>query len=561
MTSIATEPQTLSDVLKQVREAVTVYFTSTIWLVADINRVTPGKHMYLELAEYDANTQKPLAKAKAVIWSYRRNIIENFRKATGEDLAVHMKVLILVQPIFAPEHGLTLEIHDISPEFSEGLMKVKVTQIIEQLTQKQLIDNQKALRSPFDFHRIALLAPKNAAGLEDFFKILEPVTTTNMLEVSTFHATFEGVTATQTLVDALLQIAKILRDQPEAYDAVVMVRGGGDSTGLKYLNDMAVAEQVCLMPVPVLTGIGHERDTTVIDLVANRALPTPSAVASHIHDTIKGNARIVWTDFRTIKQRLTAKVNEMESHIQHLQLLGKRGHEMATSTHHRRLESFNTQIASALQQKASRGDAVVHELGKGSQLATHAFLNQRIKALEPLWGASFTAMTDCVRRHTKTTTAAFFDICNRLSEWVSHKAPDLFDFQARLQHELLCSTDERYRALSRNRYSLFEIQTQRTTQLRDDLEATQSRIKSAQQTRPLFHHQQIERYRQSLQDRLFENLSYQLDDLSQLQIRLEKAQQKLRTQQHTRKQRRVIVVMALVIATMLALIAVLLWSR
>lgn len=280
----------LAALLFEVSEAVRRTLPDSRWCLAEVASCRTNAHSghtYLELVEHDGNGRE-VAKASGRIWAGSSRMLKNFEKMAGEPLGAGMKILFLAQAEFSIQYGFGLTIQDIDPSWTLGEMERKVREIRLALQEAGIYAKNAQLPQARDFASVLLLAPEGAAGLGDFETEIEPLERLGLCRFEKVHAVFEGAGAAASLGRALGEIAK--RAQTGAYDAVAMIRGGGATTSLNWLNEMDLAKKICLMPIPVLTGIGHERDSTILDEVANETFDTPSKVAAGIVSRIAQNA-------------------------------------------------------------------------------------------------------------------------------------------------------------------------------------------------------------------------------------------------------------------------------
>jgi exodeoxyribonuclease VII large subunit len=189
---------------------------------------------------------------------------------------------------FDPLYGLDLIIEDVDPSYTLGDLAAKLARVRQSLQQSGLYHRNRQLPTPAEFIRVAVLSPETSAGLGDFRREADRLQMARLCEFQLFAATFQGIDAPSSIQNALLQALTVHQRNP--FDAIVVIRGGGSVTDLAWLNDLELAALICQSPIPVFTGIGHERDNTILDEVAHTRFDTPSKVALHIGSTIKDNA-------------------------------------------------------------------------------------------------------------------------------------------------------------------------------------------------------------------------------------------------------------------------------
>ncbi|AGA28215.1 exodeoxyribonuclease VII large subunit [Singulisphaera acidiphila] len=290
--SVAEESEkgiSLTDLLSQVRGAIEERMPEAVWVRAEISELS-GKNGNLYPKLTQRNEQGDiLAQSKSVIWRSRAGAIhQKFMEATGEGLKPDIKILCLVKVRFDPLFGLDLIIEDVDPSYTVGDLAAKLARIREWLVREDLYGRNQGLPAPVEFVRVAVISPESSAGLGDFRRETDRLHQAGLCEFLFFGATFQGVNAPSSIRTAINEALAAHRQRP--FDVLVIIRGGGSVTDLAWLNDLELARLVCLASIPVLTGIGHERDSTILDEVAHRRFDTPSKVALFIAATIRDNA-------------------------------------------------------------------------------------------------------------------------------------------------------------------------------------------------------------------------------------------------------------------------------
>lgn len=262
------------------------------WVVFEVSAIsgsaksTDGGHLYLELIEKGSDGAIK-AKAKAAIWQGRKKaILQKFESLTGTYIQQGQKILAKLKAGFKPDFGtITFTIEDLDPSFTLGESELQLRQLRERLNNEKIysLNSQKPL--PHIYERIAVISPSNGAGLGDFKTISSRLHKHGLVEVDYYSATFQGADSKPSLKKAFLDVFYAMESGVH-YDALIFIRGGGDTTGLNELNNYLLACLICRFPIPVIVGIGHERDNTICDEIAALRLPTPSLVATHIRDTV-----------------------------------------------------------------------------------------------------------------------------------------------------------------------------------------------------------------------------------------------------------------------------------
>ena len=249
------------------------------WVVAETTDVRINQHCYLQLLEKNPKTGATVAKIKAIIWGNQfRFLNAQFKQVTGRDIGNDMKIMVCLSVNYSPQYGLTVVINDINPEFTLGDMERQRQEILNRLTQEGIIGQNKTVPVPPVLQRIAIVSAASAAGYGDFMKQLTDNKYGVCFYPCLFQATMQGVKTVPTVLAAL---DKVEQNQ-HLFDCVVIIRGGGGTEELNSFDNYDLARRVATFPLPVIVGIGHERDITVLDYVAGIRVKTPTAAAEHI---------------------------------------------------------------------------------------------------------------------------------------------------------------------------------------------------------------------------------------------------------------------------------------
>ncbi|MDH3710995.1 MAG: exodeoxyribonuclease VII large subunit [Cyclobacteriaceae bacterium] len=249
------------------------------WAVAEISelRVAPKGHCYLELVEKDG--EHLTAKIRANIWAYDyRNLSNFFHNVTGKKLQPGMKILAKVKVEFHEVFGMSLHIRDLDPNFTLGERARQRQLVVERLTREDLLGRNKQLALPLVPQRIAVISAETAAGYGDFMHQLVQNQWGYHFQVKLFKSVMQGTEAVSSINSSLEKIYQ----QADEFDLLVIIRGGGSQVDLDCFDHYELTAMVARSPLPVVTGIGHERDQTVLDLVAHTRLKTPTAVAEFL---------------------------------------------------------------------------------------------------------------------------------------------------------------------------------------------------------------------------------------------------------------------------------------
>lgn len=311
----------LSRLLQGVASAVAQAFSQGVWTLVEVVEARVRGHVYLELSERDGSGQ-PIAKARGVIWSATADrILPQFEKATGAVLGAGIKLRVLAQPVFHAQYGFSVQIEAIDPEYTLGDLEARKREIRERLQREGVFDNNKRLPPPWDYRCVLVVAPQDAAGLGDFKKESLRLERFGVCRFVYAHSRFQGEGAAREIVTAVVQALEgFPKETPP--DAIVVIRGGGAVNDLAWLNDYDLARFICDQNIPVLTGIGHERDNTLADEVAHLRFDTPSKVIAGIEHHILQRTReaqmaaeAVFTAVGRLAQRIRAEVDRCESQV------------------------------------------------------------------------------------------------------------------------------------------------------------------------------------------------------------------------------------------------------
>ena len=271
----------LFDLNNRVRRVLKDQFAEPLWITAEIASVLENRsgHCYLELVDKCEEEENPVAVAKGTIWAFTYRMLKPyFETTTGRRLEKGMKVLIQAEVVFHELYGFSLNIKDIDPTFTIGDIERTRREIIEQLEQEGIIDMNQNLEMPLLPKNVAVISSPTAAGLGDFLDQLHNNSYGYKFHVKLFPAVMQGEKTTESVIAALDRIY----EYEELFDVVVIIRGGGGQADLGSFDSYDMAANVAQFPLPVIAGIGHERDETIVDRVAFVRVKTPTAAAAFL---------------------------------------------------------------------------------------------------------------------------------------------------------------------------------------------------------------------------------------------------------------------------------------
>ena len=269
---------TLLELNRFVREVIECEMPHEYWVEAELSECRESHgHCYMELIQKDEQTATPVAKASAKCWAPKWMLIRpGFERITGQRLHAGMKVLLKVYAQFHEAFGFSWIVTDIDPTYTLGDMARKRQEIIRQLKAEGVFDLQKELRLPLFCQRIAVISSETAAGYGDFCNQLADNPYGFQFETHLFPAIMQGEGVEQSIIAALERIY----DLP--FDCVVIIRGGGATSDMSGFDTLALAENVANFPLPIITGIGHDRDESILDMVSHTRVKTPTAAAAFL---------------------------------------------------------------------------------------------------------------------------------------------------------------------------------------------------------------------------------------------------------------------------------------
>lgn len=361
------------------------------WVEAELSECRENRgHCYMELIEKEEGSNTPIARARAVCWRNVWAVLRSsFERVTGQSLHVGMKVMLQVSPQFHEAFGFSWIVDDINPEFTLGDMARRRQEIISQLKAEGVFDLQRELALPVFAQRIAVISSASAAGYGDFCKQLSDNDSGLVFYTKLFPAIMQGEAVEQSIIQALNQI----NDQADCFDVVVIIRGGGATADMSGFDTLQLAENVANFPLPIITGIGHERDESVLDMVSYRRVKTPTAAAaflvSHLTDVMTA-----LTDAE--KQLRLFASHRMEVEHMRLERLAGKVPVLFSLMRERQEARLDTLFTRLLQRCRQHLDAQNYQLGQLSARLKPAIegrltrqdyrmqmLEQRVKALDP----------------------------------------------------------------------------------------------------------------------------------------------------------------------------------
>ena len=287
-----TQRFSLFELNRLVRESIESEMPDAYWVEAELSECRESRgHCYMELIQKDELSATPVAKAQAKCWANKWLAIRPyFERTTGQQLHAGMKVLLQVCPQFHEAYGFSWIVNDIDPTYTIGDMARKRQEIIQKLKAEGVFDLQKELRLPLFCQHIAVISSQTAAGYGDFCNQLADNPYGFKFETQLFPAIMQGEGVEQSIINALESIwrkAESGKRKEDSFDCIAIIRGGGATSDMSGFDTLALAENVANFPIPIITGIGHERDESILDMVSHTRVKTPTAAATLLIEHLK----------------------------------------------------------------------------------------------------------------------------------------------------------------------------------------------------------------------------------------------------------------------------------
>lgn len=308
----------LTELQEMIRNQIEQRFPEQVWVTAEVAefKMQGNGHCYLELVEKEDKEEIISTRVRAIIWSARAGfIIPYFQSATGSTVEAGMQILIKVTVSYHKLYGLSLQISDIDPSYTLGKIALKRNLILERLNKEGVTEMNRELNFPLFPERIAIISSESASGYTDFIKELAGNKQGYRFSVTLFKTAMQGKETSASVCKALDDIFSHSRK----FDIVAIVRGGGSQTDLSWFDDYDIAYMITQFPLPVITGIGHEKDLSVTDIVAYRYLKTPTAAARFIIDHTTETEAYLNSLARGISINITTALEERKKEMEKIE--------------------------------------------------------------------------------------------------------------------------------------------------------------------------------------------------------------------------------------------------
>lgn len=306
----------LKDLNELVSEVIRLQIRGSYWLEAELSQMNENRgHCYMEFVQKDETSNNIIARASGRCWASTWSQIKlYFERITGQNLHTGMKIMVQVSPQFHVQYGFSWIVEDINPEFTMGDMMRKRNEIIAQLKDEGVFDLQKELRLSSFASRIAIISSNTAAGYGDFCNQLANNEFGLTFQTELFQATMQGNRAEGDIIACLNEI----NAREEEFDVVVIIRGGGATADLSSFDTLLLAENVANFPLPIIIGIGHDRDESVLDLVSFLKVKTPTAAAAFLIERLSSTLSRVLEAEKNIHDYVHRRLEREYNHLNNL---------------------------------------------------------------------------------------------------------------------------------------------------------------------------------------------------------------------------------------------------
>lgn len=347
-------PLSLHELTQRIAAVVNASFAKPVWIVAELSdvREAANGHCYMTLIEKDPHRGTTLASVRGMIWANRWWLLrDSFQQQTGQSFASGLKVMVQVQVTMHELYGLSLNILDIDPTYTLGELARRRMEILNRLKDEGVIDMNRELPFPILPRRIAIISAEGAAGYGDFLKQLSQNTFDLKFYCHLFPAMMQGQQTEPSVIAALERIFEV----QDYFDVVVIIRGGGATVDLASFDSYKLAFNVANFPIPVITGIGHDRDETVLDHVAHTSVKTPTAAAALLIDRMAEQLQKVLDLQEEIKDHVERRMNDERQRLQRFGNAIRNTHVTLTQQISR-LEMMGQKIQGSAHQRILRED-------------------------------------------------------------------------------------------------------------------------------------------------------------------------------------------------------------
>lgn len=317
------EAVSLLQLNRLLKEGVKKLFPEPFWIIAEISEIKINRngHCYIDLIEKEPGSEAIVARMRATIWSYTFRVLRPyFESTTGYALGEGLRVLVKATAEFSELYGLSLDIRDIDPSFTIGEIEVKKQKIVQRLIDDGIFEMNRQLILTGIPQYVAVISSPTAAGLQDFLNHLQGNNQGYSFALRLFPAVMQGERTSESVIAALDSIY----NSGIPFDVVVIVRGGGAQAELDSFNSYPVGAHICQFPIPILTGIGHDKDETVADMVAWQNFKTPTAVADFLVDQLEKFERGLYVFGEEVREIINERISSESQQLRSLGLSARK---------------------------------------------------------------------------------------------------------------------------------------------------------------------------------------------------------------------------------------------
>lgn len=384
---------TLSELNDRIQETLKLNFATPVWIRAEISelRENTNGHCYLELIEKDVETDSLLVKTKATVWSSTYRMLKPyFESSTGQTLRAGLNVLVAVTIEFHGVYGFSLNVRDIDPTFTIGEMAARRLKIIRQLEEDGIVDMNKLLDFPQRPQRLAIISSPTAAGFGDFMDQLNNDPNHFAFYTHLFPAIMQGDQAESSIISALERIF----EDADLFDVVVIIRGGGATTDLACFDSYELALNCAQFPLPIVAGIGHQRDVSILDMVAHTSVKTPTAVAELLIEYLQQAENQLIDVLVEIQQQIKNKIATEDRNLSNLKWKLKQSLRNKVSGKLMLHERYKSRLKSVVRMQISGQQTKLVMLEKSIEAHSPAFLLKHGYTITTLNGKRISSVKD-----------------------------------------------------------------------------------------------------------------------------------------------------------------------
>lgn len=392
----------LSELTERIQQTLKLNFDTPVWIRAEISELHENQsgHCYLEFIEKESETGYFLAKTKATIWTTTYRMLKPyFENSTGQSLRAGLNVLVAVTVEFHSVYGFSLNVRDIDPTYTIGEMAARRLKIIRQLEEDGIAEMNKEIVFPQLPRRLAVISSATAAGYDDFCNQLKNDSSHFAFYTRLFPAIMQGDQAESSIIAAFEKIYKYV----EYFDAVVIIRGGGAITDLACFDSYELALNCAQFPLPVIAGIGHQRDVSILDMVAHTSVKTPTAAAEFLIDVMHQTENYMMGLITEMNDYIEVRIQEQNRLLDEIKWRIKQNLQSNVSRKNLLHEKQKNRIKSILRNILNRQQNRLALLEKTIESHSPAFLLKHGYTITTLNGKRITTVKQ-IKPNDKITT-------------------------------------------------------------------------------------------------------------------------------------------------------------